>query len=140
MKKLNLVMIPGLFSAGLLLSGALLGHAALSGAVPADGAVLNESTKTLDLTFNEDVRLLKVSVTGKQNQEVDIDFAPSSREARQFAVAIPALEEGSYTVNWTILGSDSHRVENSFSFTVDAAAAPVAGQVDGDHAGHQGNH
>lgn len=84
--------------------------------------------ETMDLSFNEEVRLLKVDISSAESGEIDTGFTPSPEAASRFAVALPALEEGAYTVNWTIMGSDSHRVEGNFAFTVDPAATEVAGQ------------
>ena len=133
-----------LLGASLFLPNALLAHAALSGAVPGDGAVVNEPPETVDLSFNEEVRLLKMSISSAESGEIDTGFTPSPEAASRFAVALPALEEGAYTVNWTIMGSDSHRVEGSFAFTVDPAATEVAGQSPEaasreGHAAHSGH-
>lgn len=142
MKKYIAVM--SLLGASLFLPNALLAHAALSGAVPGDGAVVNESPETVDLSFNEEVRLLKVSISSAESGEIDTGFVPSSEAASRFAVALPTLGKGAYTVNWTIMGDDSHRVEGDFAFTVDPAAAEVGAQspetVSGEsHAAHSGH-
>ena len=142
MKKYIAVM--SLLGASLFLPNALLAHAALSGAMPGDGAVVNEPPKTIDLSFTEEVRLLRVSISSAERGEIDTGFTPSAEAASRFAVALPALGKGAYIVNWTIMGDDSHRVEGDFAFTVDPAAAEVGAQSPEaasreDHAAHSGH-
>lgn len=138
MNRKHRVLRPFLFAAGLACSAVLLAHSALTETFPADGATVNAAPEKLGLAFNEDVRLLRVSLSGEDSGAVETGFRPQASAAKQFSLALPALAEDSYTVEWTIMGSDSHRVEGNFSFTVDAAAAPVSGHAEG-HAGHQGH-
>lgn len=119
----------------LLLGSTLLqAHTALKEALPADGAVLNVAPTTLELGFSEEVQLLKVDVSAAGTAQ-DIGFKPSAAAARTFSLPLPALRPAAYTVNWTILGADGHRVEGTLGFTVDPAAAAAAGATDA-HQGH----
>lgn len=118
----------------LLASGLLRAHTHLEAATPADGAVVNAAPATLELAFGEDVQLLKVDVTNAAGAVQDIGFAATATAAKTFSVALPALAPSAYTVNWTILGADGHRVEGHFGFTVDPAATQAAGAA--EHHGH----
>lgn len=104
-------------------------HTALSEAVPSDGAMIMQSPENLQLKFTEDVRLLKVAVMLGEN-EIDIEFEPSATASRQFSVTLPKLEHGHYSVAWSVMGADSHRVEGNLSFMV--------GMM-GDHQGEHGD-
>ncbi len=121
-----------------LIPGSLLAHTGLSASMPADGAVLKEPPAALELTFTEEVRLLRLSVTGEDGREMATGFQPSATARTHFAIPLPALGESAHTVHWTIMGSDGHRVEDSFSFTVDADAAETSSQGQGEntHSGH----
>lgn len=135
MKKLNL-FIATLIGASVLHSSFAWAHAALSASNPGDGAVVNESPETLELHYNEDVRLLKVSMTDTAGAEVDVGFSASGAESAHFSLLLPSLEQGEYIVHWTILGEDTHRVEDMFSFTVDAEAMATPGATVDEQAGH----
>lgn len=101
-------------------------HTALSEAIPADGAMVMEAPENLQLSFTEEVRLLKATVIMGE-REIDIEFTPTVTAANQFTVALPKLESGHYTVAWGVMGADSHRVEGKLSFMVGMT-------------GHQGEH
>jgi methionine-rich copper-binding protein CopC len=107
----------------------LFAHAKLTEARPADGAVVNASPETLTLTFSEEVQLLKVALTGNDNKELATDFAASAAKQTSFAVTLPELAQDSYTVNWTILGNDGHKVEGSYAFSVETDAAEKEGDT-----------
>ncbi len=106
----------------------LLAHASLTEAKPNNGAVLNQPPASMDLSFTEEVQLLKFSIS---NDGVDIstDFAPSATEQKTFVLALPPLGEGAYTVNWTLVGVDGHRIEGSLEFSVDVTAVENAGDT-----------
>lgn len=109
-------------------------HTALTSSSPAEGASLEAAPKTIEMSFTEDVKLLRVVLTQAES-EIDIDFKPITAAAANFSVEVPTLSTGTYTVSWTALGGDSHRVNGSFSFGVGAAAEEHAGHG-GEHVGH----
>lgn len=117
-----------------LMQGKVLAHTALAESVPGDGSTIAMSPEQLTLSFTEEVRLLKVGVTGSDNNAIDIGFTPN-RDAKQlFAVALPNLPEDAYIVKWTVLGSDGHGVDGSFGFAIDANATATAAHGHDDHA------
>lgn len=105
-------------------------HTQLTASNPTDGAVLPESPATIELTFSEDVQLLRLVIAGKNAGEVVTGFKPSAITQTLFSVSMPVLTQDTFTVSWAVLGKDGHRVEKSFSFTVDTSAlsttAPAA--------------
>lgn len=112
----------------LLASGLLRAHTHLETSVPADGAVLSEGPATLELSFGDEVQLLRLgfTVVTATDDTVKPDFQPSATAAKTFSIPLPALASGAYTVSWTVLGADGHRIEGHFSFTIDPAAAASA--------------
>ena len=114
----------------LLASGLLRAHTHLETAAPADGAVLHAPPATIELAFGEDVQLLKLDIANAAGMAQDIGFAPAATAAKTFSVPLPALAPSAYTVNWTVLGADGHRVEGHFGFAVDPAAAESAGTAE----------
>ena len=109
-------------------------HTALSEAMPADGAMVMEAPENLQLSFTEEVRLLKAAVMLGE-EEIDIEFKPSATAAKQFTVALPKLENGHYTVAWSVMGADSHRVEGKLSFMV-GMMGHQEGHGNADNAAH----
>ncbi|MEZ5489276.1 MAG: copper resistance protein CopC [Gammaproteobacteria bacterium] len=126
MKKRSLFRLLCVLNLTVLGTSYSFAHTALSEATPADGAMVMETPENLQLSFNEEVRLLKALVTLGE-EEIEIDFTPSATASKHFTVALPKLEHGRYSVAWAVLGADSHRVEGNLSFMV--------GMM-----GHQGEH
>jgi copper resistance protein C len=113
----------------------LLAHTGLETASPADGAVIKTAPTALELTFSGDVQLLKLDVATVAGAAQETGFEASATAAKTFSVPLPALAPAAYTVSWTVLGADGHRVEGSFGFTVDPAATESAGAAS-EHHGH----
>lgn len=123
MKSMKLVL-----SSLLLLASSLLrAHTHLEAAAPADGAVLKAAPPAVELTFGDEVQLLKLELASATGATVAMDFQASGTASKTFSVSLPALAPSTYTVNWTVLGADGHRIEGRFAFTVDPAAAESAG-------------
>ncbi|MFT6094973.1 MAG: methionine-rich copper-binding protein CopC [Pseudohongiellaceae bacterium] len=104
----------------------VMAHTALAIADPKDGAMVMEAPESLSLTFTESVRLMRMTMKMGET-ELDIGFSPVAAASDQFVIALPALENGSYTVNWAVMGGDSHLVDGNLSFSVG---------MHGDHENH----
>lgn len=122
MKKLFALLLA---SSLLTLGSFASAHTDLAHSIPSNGAVMNEAPEKMELHFTEAVRLLKFSITDAANAEVQTEFKPSAEEVDNFAIALPALAEDSYTVHWSAMGGDGHLVEKTFTFSVDADAEEV---------------
>ncbi|SEA46542.1 copper resistance CopC family protein [Microbulbifer marinus] len=118
MLKTSLVKL--LTLATLLFSTALSAHTDLQSSVPTDGAKLSESPAELQLHFSKAVRLMRVSLEESERGEVKLAFMPGAVPEKDISLALPALEAGEYTVSWTIMGSDGHKMSGNFSFQVAA--------------------
>jgi methionine-rich copper-binding protein CopC len=115
-------------------------HTALVSSSPTEGASLETSPEAIELAFTEDVKLLRVELSQGKN-EIDIDFKPVTTAAASFSVQLPELSNGTYSVSWVVLGADSHRVDDVFSFGIGVSAEKHTdhGQEHEDHAQH-GSH
>lgn len=120
----------------LALTPALLAHTHIEAVAPADGAVLKAAPPTLEFAFGEAVQLLKVDLTNAAGAAQDIGFTAEATAAKTFSVALPALAPSAYTVNWTVLGADGHRLEGHFGFTIDPAATATTGSEQAEHHAH----
>lgn len=114
MKKLSYFFAIALFA----FSSSAFAHTQLKASNPKDGAMLMESPKTLHLEFNGMMRLLKLDVVDQQGKKVATDFRPTPNEASEFYLKLPKLEPGTYKVNWTLLGADTHTIKGHIGFMV----------------------
>lgn len=126
-KLLALVLVMG---GSVFTSNALFAHTALTEAMPADGSVINEAPDNVTLRFTEEVRLLQLSVTDSASHEVETGFTPTANAQNAFSIMLPTLAADIYTVEWTVLGNDSHRVEGAFTFTFDPSAETMSTHAD----------
>ena len=140
MKNLKFVKLVAVLGIVAFVSNYASAHTALSESTPKDGAMVMEAPDFLQLKFTESVRLLKVAVMMGE-KELEIDFTPSVTASNQFAVALPKLEHGGYTVSWSVMGADSHRVEGKLDFMVGMMAGHDehggVGHDNGNHAGQE---
>lgn len=115
----------------------LLAHSALTASSPGHEAVVS-SPEELTLNFNEDVRMLRLSLVHGASHNIDFGFAPSTEAMASFSYDLPDLMMGAHTVDWTIVGADGHTVSGSFNFVVSEGGddAEVQEHSNGDHHHH----
>lgn len=126
-------------SALVALAASAAAHSALLRSEPADGARLEESPAEVVLVFSEapDPELSRVTVFDASGQQVDHEPpAADANDATTLRVALPALDDGVYSVSWQALSSvDGHVTTGAFAFAVgqasdDEIAAPMTGEMD----------
>lgn len=126
-------------SALVALAASAAAHSALLRSEPADGARLEESPDEVVLVFSEapDPELSRVTVIDASGQQVDHEPpAADANDATTLRVALPALDDGVYSVSWQALSSvDGHVTTGAFAFAVgqvsdDEIAAPMTGEMD----------
>lgn len=93
-------------------------HVHLKSANPQPDSQIMMAPKALSLTFTAPVRLVKLDLANAQGESVDLHFSPVSDAKSVIEQAIPSLKKGDYTVSWTLLGGDGHKMQDSFSFSV----------------------
>tara|TARA_R110001583_G_scaffold11285_2_gene51360 strand:+ start:34809 stop:35162 length:354 start_codon:yes stop_codon:yes gene_type:complete len=101
---------------GLALTFSASAHISLKQSTPIEQAMLMKSPEKLALTFSGKVRLVKLSISDKNNQDVNFDFKPSSTPSKNFNWPLPSLDQGNYTVKWMVLGGDGHKMSGKYSF------------------------
>ncbi|MER5205190.1 copper resistance protein CopC [Streptomyces sp. NPDC002825] len=112
---------------GTLLAGAApaSAHAALTGSDPRDGAVVATAPKEVNLTFSEQVAMSADAIrvldpAGRRADTGEIRDLCSGSVVR-YGVALRAgLPDGTYTVAWQAVSSDSHPVAGAFTFSIGA--------------------
>lgn len=120
----SLLMTMGVVAASAAFSAGALGHSVLTSSMPGDAAVVTSPEK-LELTFNEAVRVLRLTVLHGAAHQIEFGFAPSTEPTQTLSYELPMMMMGAHTVSWTVIGSDGHTINGSFGFTVSAEGAPA---------------
>lgn len=97
-----------------------LAHTHLEKSTPANEATLHAAPASIDLEFNGAVRLIKLEITSN-GKALETGFKPAAETMAKFSIPTPGLTDGSYTVNWAVIGEDGHTVTNTFNFSVDSS-------------------
>jgi len=103
-----------------IMSTSVFAHTGLTSSIPANNAMLMKSPEKVEVVFKDEVRLVSLSVLNAKDESVEIDFAPSMKASETFSYDLPMLKPSNYTVSWTIMGEDGHKMKGDFSFMVHA--------------------
>jgi methionine-rich copper-binding protein CopC len=105
----------------LLLPGAALAHSRLEQSVPAADSVLDNSPSVIEMTFNTKIeKLSSFKLLDENGEQVETERTEVDNDTLSGKVKEP-LGNGTYTVDWTIIGADGHTINGSYAFTVNAA-------------------
>ena len=107
-----LVLALGLFSS------TAIAHVHLAQTVPPRESEVSMAPDKLSLTFSAEVRLIKLVLTNSQGTAIDFGFKPVVKAAKNVSFPVPALPADEYDVEWTVMGNDGHKMEDSYSFTI----------------------
>lgn len=108
----------------LLLSTRLVAHTGLETSVPNDQSTVI-APENLELEFKADVRLIKLSLSDAKGENIALDFQPQAKPATHFVYALSdTLLPGNYTVHWTAMGKDTHKMAGQFIFCVEDKKQP----------------
>ena len=108
----------------LLLAAPLLAlaHVHLESSIPAAGGTVKASPGKLVLVFQEAVELKALSLQKAGEKTVTALELPKAA-AEQLAVPLPKLADGDYTVSYTYVGPDEHKMSSTLKFKVSATGA-----------------
>jgi copper transport protein len=96
-------------------------HANLLDSTPKNNEVLQKSPKEITLKFSEplDLELVDLHLYDWQAHTIPLprpQLTPG--DASQMHVSVPALNDGRYTVGWSVVSEDGHPVSGSITFSV----------------------
>ena len=94
-------------------------HSPLKTSEPADAAVISALPETLDLTFQNPIRLTRVALAVNGEDLTDIALGEVDGFVVEYALPLTDQGAGLYAVEWRGLGIDGHPMQGSFSFTVE---------------------
>lgn len=112
------------------LAVAAMAHASLTGAVPADGAVVNVPPKTLSLSFSEPVSPLVLRLILPDGQSKTLETFVL--RDRTLEITAPGdLAVGTHVLAWRVVSEDGHPVAGSTIFSIGApsSAPQIAGEA-----------
>lgn len=108
-----------LLSTAILFSAWANAHVGLISSTPMDGEKLSESPVEISMNFSGKVRLAKVMLHSGDGKMHPIDFSMSMTPKSVYEITIKNdLSTGDYTVHWTAMGGDGHKISGDFSFKV----------------------
>ncbi|MFF0826336.1 copper resistance protein CopC [Brevibacillus sp. NPDC003359] len=100
-----------------LFSQSVVAHTGLETSSPQDKQTVEE-VKEIVLEFNTKVEQKSTySLANEKGETIDIGSIQIDGKTMKSEV-VDTLEDGSYTVNWKIVGIDGHPMNGKFSFTV----------------------
>ncbi|SEA47930.1 copper resistance CopC family protein [Alkalimonas amylolytica] len=117
----------------------VLAHTPMQFSIPADGAVLNESTAVVMLHFGDPVRMLSLDLT-HQDQAIEFGFERNRQPTDHIEFPLPTLAPGHYQLEWAALGADGHRVSGTISFQIDPDAEASNPEPEPESESHQHHH
>ncbi|WP_052712280.1 copper resistance CopC family protein [Domibacillus indicus] len=122
MKKSYLFLFGLLF----LFSSSVSAHTGLENSSPADGDTVTEEIQDISLTFETVIEEGSSFTLRDEAGEVSVENVKVTENVLSGTAADP-LENGSYTVDWKIIGEDGHLIEGTYGFTVavEQAAEPA---------------
>lgn len=102
-------------------------HALLEKAKPAPDSHLQSSPKEIVLLFNERLEdeLYSIKVFNNKGEMISESKTELSLDQKQLKHPISSLENGSYTISYSVLSADGHPIKGSYIFSVGKASGEI---------------
>jgi copper resistance protein C len=110
-------------------------HVHLESSIPAAGSTVKASPEKLVLVFQEAVELKALSLL-KAGEKAAKPLPLPKEAAEQLAVPLPKLADGDYTVSYTYIGPDEHKMDSKLQFKVSAKAMESGMGMSKEHKEH----
>jgi copper transport protein len=118
----RLLLVAVAVAALLASAGTAMGHAVLLSSSPAADARLAAPPERVTLTFSEPVEIVQgddISVVDAEGNDVTAGPATNAAQANVVEIPLrPALGEGTYTIRYTVISTDSHVIPGVSVFGV----------------------
>jgi copper resistance protein C len=116
LKKIILI----LFCTLIVLPSFVHAHTSLSSSNPAEGQVVTENLEQIILTFGTSIEVLSTMDLVKEGNVIPLEDIKVENKQLMGTIAKP-LENGSYIIQWTIVGEDGHPIKGEINFVVEMA-------------------
>ncbi|KGM44805.1 copper resistance protein CopC [Neobacillus niacini] len=113
MKKLIISML----CVFMLLPSVVSAHTSLSSSNPTEGQVITENLEQITLVFATTIEELSTMKLVKEGNEVALGEIKVENKQLIGSISKP-LDNGSYTIQWKIIGEDGHPISGEINFTV----------------------
>ena len=103
------------------LAGQALAHAHLKISAPAADSTVRQAPSVLDLSFTESLNLKfsGATITGPDKKTIKTGSAALADGGKTLTIPVSdRFVPGKYTVKWSVLSTDGHKTNGSYSFTV----------------------
>ncbi|MFS0577275.1 copper resistance CopC family protein [Sporosarcina sp. 179-K 3D1 HS] len=124
MKK-NIIMMTILLL--IISANAVSAHTSLTSSAPANGEIIAEDVHEIVLEFDTKIeKTSTVKVFNENNEEIIVSNTQVNDNVMTGGFMSP-LGDGTYTVDWKIIGADGHPIQGTYSFMVsqNESQAPV---------------
>lgn len=124
-KKIGQQIIIGmLFALVFAFPTTIFAHTQLEMSSPKEGETVTTELKDVSLQFNTNIeKLSSFKIIHESKQEVPLDQTTiEGNTMTRHIMDGTALENGTYTVEWRIVGKDGHPIEGKYDFVVDIKA------------------
>lgn len=101
-------------------AAAAYAHASLAHASPSVGSTMNVAPHEVILTFTESLEAAFSKLTVTDVNGTDVSQGKAQVNDNTMRTSLKPLNPGIYKVNWRAVSTDTHKIEGSFTFSVDA--------------------
>lgn len=95
-------------------------HTGLSSSNPSEGQVVTENLEQIVLTFATSIEVLSTMDLVKDGNVIPLEDIKVENKQLMGTIAKP-LENGSYIIQWKIVGEDGHPIKGEINFVVEMA-------------------
>lgn len=115
MKRLALAIAAATF---MMAATPALAHTAVRETNIADNATLASAPANFTIVFSGATGLANVTLTGAAGRSIALNYTPPRQMAASFAIPLPALAPGAYTLSWRTIAHDGHAMPGAVHFTI----------------------
>jgi copper resistance protein C len=95
-------------------------HASLAHASPSAGSTMSAAPHEVILTFTESLEAAFSNLTVMDASGTEVSQGKAQVKNNTMRISLKLLSAGIYKVNWRAVSTDTHKIEGSFTFGVDA--------------------
>jgi methionine-rich copper-binding protein CopC len=95
-------------------------HASLAHASPSVGSIMSVAPHEVILTFTERLEAAFSALIVMDSNGTEVTQGKAQVNDNTMRVSLKPLNAGIYKVNWRAVSTDTHKIEGSFTFRVDA--------------------
>jgi methionine-rich copper-binding protein CopC len=95
-------------------------HASLAHASPSAGSTISAAPHEVVLTFTERLEAAFSNLTVTDASGTEVSQGKARVNDNTMRISLKPLNAGTYKVNWRAVSTDTHKIEGSFTFGVEA--------------------